>query len=157
MQKKDLNWGILGTGVVANEMAVALKKAGKKIYSVGNRTHSKALEFAQKYEIDKVYDNFNELFVDENVDVIYITTPHNTHIDFILKAIENGKHILCEKAITLNSEELDSAIVLAKEKNVVLAEAMTIFHMPIYKDLKDRIDSGKLGELRMIQLNFGSY
>ncbi|MGL5426590.1 MAG: NAD(P)-binding domain-containing protein [Cetobacterium sp.] len=59
MQKKDLNWGILGTGVVANEMAVALKKAGKKIYSVGNRTHSKALEFAQKYEIDKVYDNFN--------------------------------------------------------------------------------------------------
>ncbi|MGL4652040.1 Gfo/Idh/MocA family protein [Cetobacterium sp.] len=157
MQKKDLNWGILGTGVVANEMAVALKKAGKKIYSVGNRTHSKALEFAQKYEIDKVYDNFNELFVDENVDVIYITTPHNTHIDFMLKAIENGKHILCEKAITLNSDELDRAITLAKEKNVVLAEAMTIFHMPIYKDLKDRIDSGKLGELRMIQLNFGSY
>ena len=156
-ENKNLNWAILGTGVVANEMATALRKAGKSIYAIGNRTHSKAVEFAKQYGIEKVYDDFHEMFHDEHVDVIYITTPHNTHIDFMLKAIANGKHLLCEKSITLNSGELNEAIELAKQKKVVLAEAMTIYHMPIYKKLKEIIDSEALGKVRMIQLNFGSY
>lgn len=157
MNKKEFNWAILGTGVVANEMANALKKAGRSIYAVGNRTHSKAVAFAEKYEISKVYDDFHEMFSDENVDIIYITTPHNTHIDFMMEAISNGKHILCEKSITLNSDELNRAIELAEKNNVVLAEAMTIYHMPLYKKLRDIVKSGALGELRMIQMNFGSY
>ena len=79
MNKREFNWAILGTGVVANEMANALKKAGKSIYAVGNRTHSKAVDFAEKYGVKKVYDDFHEMFSDKNVDIIYITTPHNTH------------------------------------------------------------------------------
>lgn len=157
LEKKEFNWAILGTGVVANEMATALKKAGKSIYAVGNRTHSKAITFAEKYNIGKVYDDFHEMFSDENVDIIYITTPHNTHINFMLEAIANGKHLLCEKSITLNSSELREAIELADKNNVVIAEAMTIYHMPLYKKLKEIVDSGTLGELRMIQMNFGSY
>ena len=157
LRKKDFNWAILGTGVVANEMATALKKAGKSIYAVGNRTHSKAVAFAEKYDIEKVYENFREMFSDEEVDIIYITTPHNTHIDFMLEAIANGKHILCEKSITLNSRELNKAIELASKNNVVIAEAMTIYHMPIYRKMKEIIESGSLGEVRMIQMNFGSY
>ena len=155
--KENLNWAVLGTGVVANEMAASLKKAGKTFYAVGNRTHSKAIDFAEKHGIGKVYDDFHEMFHDENVDIIYITTPHNTHIEFMKEALKNGKHLLVEKSITLNSEELDEAIRIADEKQVVLAEAMTIFHMPIYKKLKALIDSGAMGELRMIQMNFGSY
>ena len=155
--KENLNWAVLGTGVVANEMAASLKKAGKTFYAVGNRTHSKAIDFAEKHGIGKVYDDFHEMFHDENVDIIYITTPHNTHINFMKEALKNGKHLLVEKSITLNSEELDEAIRIADEKQVVLAEAMTIFHMPIYKKLKALIDSGAMGELRMIQMNFGSY
>ena len=155
--RENLNWAVLGTGVVANEMAASLKKAGKTFYAVGNRTHSKAIDFAQKHGIGKVYDDFHEMFHDDNVDIIYITTPHNTHITFMKEALANGKHLLVEKSITLNSEELDEAIRIANEKKVVLAEAMTIFHMPIYKKLKALIDSGAMGELRMIQMNFGSY
>ena len=64
------------------------------------------IEMAKKNGIEKVYDDMNDMFYDDNVDVIYITSPHNTHIDFIMKALENGKHILCEKSITLNSIEL---------------------------------------------------
>ncbi len=156
-QNQDLNWAILGTGVVANEMAVALKKAGKSIYSIGNRTYDKAVEFAEKYEIKKIYNEFHEMFYDNDVDIIYITTPHNTHIDFMLEAIKNGKHVLCEKSITLNSAELDKVINLAEENNVVIGEAMTIYHMPIYRRLKEIIDSKSLGKVNMIQLNFGSY
>ena len=155
--RENLNWAVLGTGVVANEMAASLKKAGKTFYAVGNRTHSKAIDFAEKHGIGKVYDDFHEMFHDENVDIIYITTPHNTHFPFMKEALSNGKNLLVEKSITLNSEELDECIKLAEENQVVLAEAMTIFHMPIYKELKKRIDSGAMGELRMIQMNFGSY
>ena len=111
---KNINWAVLGTGVIANEMAVALKKNGKNIYAVGNRTHEKAVIFAEKYGIGKVYADYNEMFTDPDVDVIYITTPHNTHLNFMKKAIENGKHILVEKSITLNSAELNEALALAE-------------------------------------------
>lgn len=122
------------------------------------KPHSpKGSEFANKYKIEKVYDSIDEVFEDENVDIIYISTPHNTHIEYLRKALKNGKNVICEKSITLNSKELDEAINLAKENNVVLAEAMTIYHMPIYKKLNEIISSGKLGELRLIQMNFGSY
>lgn len=89
----DIKWAVFGTGVIANEMAVALKKIGRNIYAVGNRTYSKAVDFAKKYGIEKVYDDYNDMFTDSDVDVIYITTPNNTHIEFMKKAIrrKNGK------------------------------------------------------------------
>lgn len=154
---KNINWAVLGTGVIANEMAVALRKNGKSIYAVGNRTHEKAVAFAEKYGIGKVYDDFNDMFTDPNVDVVYITTPHNTHIEFMKKAIANGKHILVEKSVTLNSSELDEALTLAEEKGVIVAEAMTIYHMPIYKKLNEILASGKLGRVNLITTNFGSF
>ena len=154
---KQLNWATLGCGVIANQLAEAMQAKGRTLYSVANRTHQKAVEFANKYKIEKVYDSIDEVFEDENVDIIYISTPHNTHIEYLRKALKNGKNVICEKSITLNSKELDEAINLAKENNVVLAEAMTIYHMPIYKELKKRMDAGKFGELRVIQMNFGSY
>ncbi len=154
---REIHWAVLGTGVIANEMATALEKNGKKLYAVGNRTYEKAVKFGEKYGIKKVYTDFNEMFTDPEVDVIYITTPHNTHIQFMKKAIENGKHILVEKSITLNSEELDEALELAKEKGVIVAEAMTIFHMPVYKKLKKILESGKLGKVNLITMNFGSF
>lgn len=154
---KEINWAILGTGVVANEMGTALTNAGKKIYAVGNRTYAKAVDFANKYGISKVYDDFHEMFSDPKVDVIYITTPHNTHIEFMREALRNGKHLLTEKSITLNSDELNEAIELAEENNAILAEAMTIFHMPVYRKLKEILDSGKLGKVNMITMNFGSF
>lgn len=153
----DIKWAVLGTGVIANEMAVALKKIGRNIYAVGNRTYSKAVDFAKKYGIEKVYDDYNDMFTDSDVDVIYITTPHNTHIEFMKKAIRNGKHILVEKSITLNSRELNEAMELAALHNVVIGEAMTIYHMPVYKKLKEILDSGRLGKVNIITMNFGSY
>ncbi|MFC5631476.1 MULTISPECIES: Gfo/Idh/MocA family protein [Streptococcus] len=156
-EMKQYNWATLGTGVIANELAQALENQGRKLYSVANRTYDKGVAFAQKYGIEKVYEAIDEVFEDPEVDIIYISTPHNTHINFLRKALANGKHVLCEKSITLNSEELAEAIQLAEENHVVLAEAMTIFHMPIYRKLSEVVASGKLGELKLIQMNFGSY
>lgn len=153
----NLNWAVLGTGVIANEMAVALQKMGKTLYAVANRTHDKAVDFAEKYGVEKVYDDIDDMFVDEKVDIIYITTPHNTHYQFMKKALENGKHILVEKSITLNSRELNEMIDLASQKHLIIAEAMTIWHMPLYKELWGIVERGELGKVQMITMNFGSF
>lgn len=154
---KEYNWVSLGCGVIANELAQAMAKEGRTLYGVANRTYSKAVDFAKKYNIPNVYKSIDDALNDENVDVIYISTPHNTHIKYLRQALKKGKHILCEKSITLNIDELEEAKKLAEENNVILAEAMTIYHMPIYKRLNEIIDSGALGELKIIQMNFGSY
>ena len=156
-KNRDLNWAVLGTGVIANEMAQALVKMNKRLYAVANRTHQKALDFADRYGVQKVYDQIDDVFEDEAVDIIYITSPHNTHYEFMKKALEHGKHILVEKSITLNSRELDEMITLAAEKKLILAEAMTIWHMPIYKKLWEIIQSGQLGKVQIITMNFGSF
>lgn len=157
MEQRKLNWAVLGVGVIANEMAQALMKMGKKLYAVGNRTHEKAVSFAKEYGIEKVYDRIEDMFLDENVDIIYITSPHNTHYQFMRAALKSGKHILVEKSITLNSRELDEMTALAEKNHLVLAEAMTIWHMPLYKKLWDMIESGELGRVQIITVNFGSY
>lgn len=154
---KKYNWAVLGTGVIANETATAMAKNGRRLYAVGNRTHEKAVAFAEKYGIEKVYDDFNDMFTDPDIDIIYITTPHNTHIDFMKKAIENKKHILVEKSITLNSDELSEAVKLARKNGVIVGEAMTIYHMPIFKELKKILDSDELGRVNLITANFGSF
>lgn len=154
---KTYNWAVLGCGTIANELACAMQKEGRNIYGIANRTYAKAVEFAQKYNVGKVYGSFSELFEDDDVDIVYVATPHNTHIQYIKEALRHGKHVLCEKSITLNSEELNDAKLLAEEKGLILAEAMTIYHMPIYKNLREMIKKGTLGKLRMAQVNFGSF
>lgn len=156
-EHKELKWGVFGTGVIANEMACALKAMGKQIYSVANRTHEKGVAFAEKYGIEKAYDQMLDIFEDPEVDVIYLTTPHNTHYRFMKMAIEHGKHLLVEKSITLNSDELEEVLSMAAEKNLIVAEAMTIWHMPIYKSLWKIVQSGALGKVQMITMNFGSF
>lgn len=154
---KEYKWATLGCGVIANELAQALAVNGRKLYAVANRTHEKAVAFAERYGIEKVYDQIDDVFDDNEVDIIYISTPHNTHISYLRKALRAGKHVLCEKSITLNAEELTEAVQLAQQNHVILAEAMTIYHMPIYRQLRARMDAGDFGELRLLQMNFGSY
>lgn len=113
---KQYNWVVVGCGVIANELAQAMQNAGRTLYGVTNRTRQKAVDYMEKYKVQKLYENYDEVLNDKSVDVIYITTPHNTHISYILKALENGKHVLCEKSITLNSDELEKAVALS-EKN----------------------------------------
>lgn len=153
----NYRWAVLGCGVIANQLAQAMESRGQKLYAIANRTYSKAIAFAEQYGVQRVYENIDQLFEDENVDIVFISTPHNTHMEFIRKALNAGKHVLCEKSITLNSAELQEAIDLAAQEHVILAEAMTIYHMPIYKKLKEIIKSGRLGSVKLIQMNFGSY
>ena len=153
----QLRWAVIGCGVIANQMATSLALAGRRLHGIANRTREKAVAFAEKYHVEKVYDSFEELYADPEVDAVYITTPHNTHITYLRAALAAGKHVLCEKSITLNSEELDEARALADANGVVLMDATTILHMPLYRELLRRADAGEFGRMNLAQVNFGSY
>ncbi|MFK4568307.1 Gfo/Idh/MocA family protein [Enterococcus sp. UD-01] len=151
------NWGIIGLGEIAADFAESFDQPNSRIAAVASRSLTKAEAFAEKYSIEKAYGSFDELLADETIAIIYIAVPNKQHIAHILKALSAGKHVLCEKAITMNSAELQEAIKLAEQKQLILAEAMTIFNMPLYHELASQINSDRFGSLKMIQAPFGSY
>ncbi|WP_165006074.1 MULTISPECIES: Gfo/Idh/MocA family oxidoreductase [unclassified Enterococcus] len=154
---KKYQWGIIGLGSIAHEFAASFDQETSVLAAAASRNLTKAETFAKRYEIPKAYGSYEELLNDDAIDIIYIAVPNRQHIEHILKALEAGKHVLCEKAITMNKKELAEAMKLAEEKELILAEAMTIFNMPLYQQLRSLIDTGKLGALKMIQAPFGSY
>ena len=156
---EKIRWGVLGTAGIARDCSIpGMQKAENcERYGIAGRSLKKAEDYKDMFGFEKAYEGYEALLSDPKVQAVYIPLPNNLHYEWVKKAIAAGKHVLCEKSITLNSEELEEAVQLAKEHGVVLAEAMTIYHMPIYKELKKRMDAGKFGELRVIQMNFGSY
>lgn len=150
------HWAFWGCGSIAEEMALALAAAGVGVYAVLGRNAQKAAAFAEKHGTRKVYTGEEQLLSDPAVDIVYIATPHNTHYEMIKKALSAGKHVLCEKAITVNSGQLLEVKKLAQEKGLVLLEAMTVLYMPLYQKLREMVDSGAVGRVKMIQVNFGS-
>ncbi|NMF06007.1 Gfo/Idh/MocA family protein [Clostridium beijerinckii] len=151
-----INWAILGPGTIAADFAKAINEVNGKIYAVGSRNIEKARDFANKNNIEKAYGDYDEMLKDDNIDVVYIATPHCNHYEYIIKSLNNNKNVFCEKAITVNGKQLKEIVDLANEKKLIVAEAMTIYHMPLYKKLRKIVDDGKLGKIKMIQVNFGS-
>jgi predicted dehydrogenase len=153
---KALKWAILGPGAIALDFAKAIIEANGSLYAVGARNLEKAKAFANQYQVEKAYGNYDEMLNDPAIDVVYIATPHSNHYEYIMKSLNNNKHVLCEKAITVNSKQLREIASIAEQKNLVIAEAMTIYHMPLFKKLRQIVDAGQIGKLKMVQVSFGS-
>ncbi len=150
------NWGIIGTGVIAREMAEAFKALDRKVYGVTSARFERAEAFAKNYDIEHIYKDVTELLKDEAIDIVYIATPHNLHYEQIKAALLQNKHVFCEKAITVNDRQLEECVSLAKERGLILSDGVTLFHMPLYKKLQKIVASGELGPVKMVQVNFGS-
>lgn len=153
---EKLNWGILGTGWIAHEMGEALNAVNGEIYAVCDTTLEGAQKYAAEFGVKKAYGSADEMIADENVDIVYIATPHNLHYQFLLKSVKAGKHVFCEKSITVNSRQLEECVAIAEEKGLVICDGMTLLHMPLYKKLKQMVNDGAIGKLKMVQVNFGS-
>lgn len=149
------NWAVAGCGAIAAEMAQALNAAGAGVCGVYGRTPGKTEAFAEKYRADKIYKSFEELLSDSSVDIVYVATPHNSHYEYSRAALNAGKHVLAEKSATVNSAELRELTEIAARRGLIFAEAMTIYHMPLYGELKRRLDAGAVGTLKSIQITFG--
>lgn len=153
---ETLNWGILGTGLIAHEMAAALQAVNGEIYAVCGTSMEKAESFARECGVQKAYGSADEMLQDEGVDIVYIATPHNSHYEWMLKSLKAGKHVFCEKSVTVNSRQLEECAKLAQQKGLVICDGTTLLHMPLYKKLKQMITDGVIGDVKMIQVNFGS-
>lgn len=153
---EKLNWGILGTGWIAHEMGEALNAVNGEIYAVCDTSLESARKYAEEFGVKKAYGSADEMIADENVDIIYIATPHNLHYQFLLKSVQAGKHVFCEKSITVNSRQLEECVAIAEEKGLVICDGVTLLHMPLYKKLKQIVDDGAIGKVKMVQVNFGS-
>ena len=153
---KKLNWGILGTGWIAHEMGEALNAVNGEIYAVSDVSLESAQKYAKEFGVQKAYGKAEEMIQDPAVDIIYIATPHNLHYQFLKMSVEAGKHVFCEKSITVNSRQLEECAAIAEEKGLVICDGMTLLHMPLYKKLRKMIDGGAIGKVKMVQVNFGS-
>ena len=154
---KKLKWGILGPGSIARDFAQALNRVNGEVYAVASRNKERAEKFARENNVKKAYGSYDEIIKDKDIDVVYIATPHSNHYEYIIKSLNNNKHVLCEKAITVNERELEEALKIAREKNLVLEEAMTLFHMPLYEKVIKKINNEDLGKVNMVQVSFGSF
>ena len=101
MNQLRYNWAMIGCGTIAHEFAQGAERLGGRIYGVGNRTQEKAEVFARQYGIDTVYDRPEDAANDPNVDIVYIATPHNRHMEYILPALNAGKHVYAKRPLRL--------------------------------------------------------
>lgn len=146
----------IGTGRIVEEFLNAVKEVeGVQCSAVFSRKEETARILADKYGVKQIYTNYREMLKDSNVDFIYIASPNSLHYEYALEALNNGKHVICEKPFTSTVEEAKTLIALAKEKNLFLFEAITTLHLPNYNKLKQLLSS--IGEIRMVQCNYSQY
>lgn len=154
--KQKIKWGIIGLGDIAHGFAQVFSSENAELVAVGSRTLTKAEEFAEKYHIPKAYGSYDKLYQDDEIDIVYLATPNSYHAKDMTDILNAGKHVLCEKAITMSKQELDDVLALAEEKGLIVAEAMTIYHLPVYDLIKERINNGEFGGLKLASAYFGS-
>jgi predicted dehydrogenase len=151
-----INWGIIGTGFIANEFARDFKHVEEgRLVAVASRSQANAEAFANKFNIEKTYDSYEQLAKDQVIDVVYVATPNTKHKDHSMLCLKNNKHVLCEKPVTVNSEELNKIIALANDKNLLFMEAMWMLFQPGLNKAKEWIESNKIGEIKTIKAEFG--
>jgi len=155
MKKKTPNWGILGLGKIANSFVQDLKLVHSTIAAAASRSQQKANDFAQQYAISKAYGNYEALFEDPNVDIIYIATPHHAHADLAIKALNAGKHVLCEKPMGVNQKEVEGMVEAAKKNGVFLMEALWTRFNPTYQAIQKHLKNGDIGTVNFLNADFG--
>lgn len=150
-----IKWGIVGPGKIAKEFANDLAQITDcEITAVASRNKERAEEFANTYHITNVFGDYDSLFNSTIVDVVYIATPHSFHKNLAVTAMKAGKHVLCEKPLGVNKEEVQEMLLTAKKEGVFLMEALWSRFNPTIKKVKELVANKTLGELKYINADF---
>jgi predicted dehydrogenase len=153
---KTVRWGILACGKIAKKFAADLKLVGNgELVAVASRDIERAKEFAAEYPAKYIFGSYEELVNCDEVDAIYVASPHSHHHEHTMLCLKHGKAVLCEKAFAINQHQAKEMIDLAREKKVFLMEALWTRFLPHYLKVSEMIEEGKLGELKGVLANFG--
>ena len=149
-----MKFGIIGAGGIAVWMAKTLASVeGAESYAIAARDLTRAQAFAEKYGFAKAYGSYEELVSDPAVDVVYIATPHSYHFAHAKLAMEHGKHVLCEKAFTINEGQAEELFRIAEKHHVLITEAIWTRYMPSRKIIDDLLTEGVIGEVKTLTAN----
>lgn len=151
-----MKMGIIGAGGIARVMADTIRQMDDaECTAIAARDAERAKLFAEEYGFLRSYGSYDELLSDPDVELVYIALPHSHHYEWTLKSLNAGKHVLCEKAFAVNESQAREMISLAREKNLLLAEAIWTRYMPSRDIIREVIDSGIIGEVMTVSANLG--
>ncbi|MDO4198097.1 MAG: Gfo/Idh/MocA family oxidoreductase [Erysipelotrichaceae bacterium] len=151
-----INVGIIGSGFIVAPFIEATKLAkGFRYVGIAARNEEKLKAVKEKYDISYYSTNNDDVINDPKIDVIYVAVPNGTHYEIAKKALMAGKHVIMEKPFTPTYKEAKELIDLAKKKNLIIFDAVTLLHMPNYKKAKEIVE--ELGDIKMVDLNFSQY
>lgn len=150
-----IKWGIIGLGNIANQfVADLLLIEGAELFAVASRNKEHAAEFAKKYNSVKAYDSYEALFKDDEVDIVYIATPHNLHAELSIKALENGKHVLCEKPISLSYKDAVRMTEASRKYHKFFMEAFWTRFIPSVQEILTKVQEGIIGDVKYVKADF---
>ncbi|MFE5730904.1 Gfo/Idh/MocA family protein [Streptomyces sp. NPDC056528] len=153
---EKVRWGILATGGIAERFTTDLLTLDDaEVVAVASRSEAPAKAFAERFGIPRAYGEWAGLFADADVDVVYVATPHHAHRAAAGLALEAGKAVLCEKALTLNAREAAELVALARDRGLFLMEAMWMYCNPLIRRIAELVRDGAVGEVRTVQADFG--
>ncbi|MCP8897904.1 Gfo/Idh/MocA family protein [Gilvimarinus xylanilyticus] len=154
MSDTNIRWGILGAGVIAHKMADAINQAAaNQLLAVASRTQAKAESFATEYDIAP--ESYETLLARGDIDVVYIATTHNFHVDNALLALDYGKNLVIEKPFTVNARQAQAIADKAREKGCFVMEAIWTRFLPSMQSLKEQISEGAIGKVKAAHVTFG--
>ena len=156
--ENKIRWGIAGLGNIAHKFAQDIQLVpGAILSAVGSRNKDKALAFGAEYGAQHCYGSYEELFACDEVDVIYVATPHISHRELSIKAMDAGKHVLCEKPFGINRSDTESMIESAQNNGVFLMEALWSRFNPSIVRVKEQVDNGAIGKTKYLHADFAFY
>lgn len=156
---RKIKLGVLGVANIAiKQVLPAMKNCQHcEIHAIASRSMEKAKGAAEELDIKKAYGSYEDLLNDKEIEAVYIPLPNHLHIEWIKKALKAGKHVLCEKPLSLNADEIKELIVLRDEKDLKVSEAFMVRTHPQWLKTKELIDSGEIGKLELINGFFSYY
>lgn len=153
---EPIRWGILGTGNIAHQFARGLADTpDAELVAVGSRSTETAGKFGDEFDIPRRHASYEDLAADADVDAVYVSTPHPMHKDNSILLLEQGKAVLCEKPFTINAGQAQAVVDVARQRDVFLMEAMWTRYVPAVVRARELIAEGAIGDVRMIQADFG--
>lgn len=153
-----LRWAIMGPGWIAEQFVRSLQAHTTQVVAaVGSRSLGRAREFASRHGIDAAVGSYEELVALDGVDIVYVATPHPSHLEHALLSMEAGKHVLVEKPVAISADQARSIAAKAEASGLFCAEALWTLYLPKWDILRQIVDGGMIGDLRSVHAIYGEY
>jgi D-xylose 1-dehydrogenase (NADP+, D-xylono-1,5-lactone-forming) len=151
----QVKWGFLSTANINRKIIPGAHASDKvELFAVASRDQARADAYARKWEIPRAYGSYEDLLADPEIEAVYISLPNTMHAEWSIKAVEAGKHVLCEKPFTRHPKEVDAAVDAADRNGRLLSEAFMYRHNPQTRRLSELVTKGVIGELRLVRSAF---